>query len=270
MNDLFTQRWRARRDSYRPAGEVIDTRHYEVAAIDHDAEAKSFVCAHHYSASYPAARFRFGLYRAGQLQGVAIFSVPCRDEVLTNVFPVDPMEATDLGRFVLLDEVPGNGETWFLARCFEQLRRQGIVGVTSASDPESRDTAAGVIVFGGHVGTIYQSHNGRYLGRATPRTLKLLPDGSLLSDRAISKVRAKLAGKSAKQCRGWEYACRLLESQGADPCVRDLRQWWRHWLPHLTRSRRHQGNHKYAWGLTRTMRRLMPEGSEYPKLWSVK
>lgn len=30
---IHNQRWRERRDSYRPAGEVIDTRRYEVAAI---------------------------------------------------------------------------------------------------------------------------------------------------------------------------------------------------------------------------------------------
>lgn len=40
------QRWRSRRDSYRPAGEVIATHRYEVSRLDRDAEAKAFVVAH--------------------------------------------------------------------------------------------------------------------------------------------------------------------------------------------------------------------------------
>jgi hypothetical protein len=39
------------------------------------------------------------------------------------VFPMLSIDqAATLGRIVLLDEVPGNGETWFVARCFELLR----------------------------------------------------------------------------------------------------------------------------------------------------
>ena len=52
-------------------------------------------------------------------------------------------DAVELGRLVLLDEVPGNGESWFIARCFELLRREGIVGVLSFSDPVPRTTADG-------------------------------------------------------------------------------------------------------------------------------
>ena len=56
--------------SYRPAGEPIDPRRYEVAAIASDRTAKDFVLPHHYSGSYPAARFRFGLFRRAVLDGV--------------------------------------------------------------------------------------------------------------------------------------------------------------------------------------------------------
>jgi hypothetical protein len=62
------QRWRERRDSYRPAGEPIDTTAYEVAAILDDTTARSFIQIHHYSGTYPAARFRFGLYHHAQLR----------------------------------------------------------------------------------------------------------------------------------------------------------------------------------------------------------
>ena len=53
---LFSQRWRERRESYRETGEPINPRLYEVAELAGDREAKAFVLAHHYSASYPSAR----------------------------------------------------------------------------------------------------------------------------------------------------------------------------------------------------------------------
>ncbi len=37
--------------------------------------------------------------------------------------------ATELGRFVLLDSVPANGESFFLGQCFTLLRREGLAGV---------------------------------------------------------------------------------------------------------------------------------------------
>jgi hypothetical protein len=159
------QRWRQRRDVYRPAGEPIDTRRYEVAAMAGDRTAKDFVLAHHYSGSYPAARFRFGLHRGEHLVGVAVFSHPCNNAVLTGTFSgAEPLQCVELGWFVLLDEVPANGESWMLGRCFELLRREGIVGIVSFADPEPRACATGTVVFGGHVGTIYQATNGIYPG----------------------------------------------------------------------------------------------------------
>ena len=56
---LFSQRWRERRESYRPAGEPINPGLYEVAELAGDREAKTVILAHHYSVSYPSARVRF-------------------------------------------------------------------------------------------------------------------------------------------------------------------------------------------------------------------
>lgn len=252
------QRWRYRRDSYRPAGEVIATRRYEVAALAADNEAKRFVERHHYSASYPAARFRFGLFERGELVGVAVFSVPCRADVLTGLFGGELVESVELGRFVLLDRVPGNGETWFLARCFEQLRLDDLRGVLSFSDPMPRATAEGATVFGGHIGTIYQAHNARYLGQGARRTIRLLPDGRVFSARAISKIRA---GE-----RGWHHCAAVLEGFGASaPDPERRAEWLALWLPRLTRAVRHPGNHKYAWSFRRSVARLLPPPFAYPK-----
>lgn len=248
-------------DSYRPSGEVIDPTAYDVEEIPDDTTARAFVTAHHYSGSYPAARWRYGLYHRGELVGVAVFSVPAQPRVLTSTFPGVPTEeAVELGRFVLLDSVPANGESWLIARCFERLRREGVAGVVSYSDPCTRTSSAGVEVFGGHLGVIYQATNGIYLGRATPRTLRLLPDGSVFSDRAASKVR--------RRERGWRYAVEQLVGHGAREPEdgEDLAAWWAEVREAITRRRRHPGNHKYAWGLHRAVRRKLPTSRPYPKL----
>ncbi len=255
------QRWRARRDSYRPAGEPIRTADHEVAVLDDDATAKAFVVAHHYSGSYPAARFRVGLFRRGALAGVAVFSIPCAERVL-DVLPCGRGAGVELGRFVLLDEVEANGETWFLARALRLLAREGFGAVLSHSDPAPRATAAGAVVFGGHVGTIYQASSATYLGAGPRRTQRLLPDGSVFSARAWSKVRARE--------KGWRYSSEILVRHGAaapprEPSVEQLRAWLALWLPRLTRSVRHPGMHRYAFALDRASRRLMPASLAFPK-----
>lgn len=255
MTDVC-QRWNNGRDSYRPAGETIVTSAYDVAPID-ELTAKRYVTAHHYSKTYPAARFRFGLHRGGELVGVAVFSHPSNDKVLA-IFPGTPRESVELGRFVLADDVPANGETWMLARCFEQLRRESIHGVISFSDPEPRTSADGSAVFPGHIGTIYQAHNAVYLGRATARTLRLMADGRVFSPRTASKIR--------NLERGWKYAVEQLVAFGAEkPRDEDLTSWMNRELAKITRPLRHAGNHRYAWALDRSAARVLPKSLPYPK-----
>lgn len=267
MNPLPSrnQRWHGRRDSYRPAAEPIRTADYTVAELPDDTTARAFVLEHHYSNSYPSARFRFGLYGPLGLEGVAVFSHPMNDAVLTNVFPGPARDSVELGRFVLLDSVAGNGETWLLARCFEQLRARGLRGVVSFSDPVPRISEDGQRYFGGHVGTIYQAFNGVYLGRATPRSQRVLPDGSTFSARAIQKLLSRE--------KGWRYPARLLVAAGAElgvsvPMLTPTEcpeRWLREWRPRVTRSVRHPGNHKYAWELPRRRTFALAAAGAYPK-----
>lgn len=242
----WCQRWRGRRSSYRPAGEVIDPSRYGVEVLE-ERGARAFVEAHHYSGSYPAARCRVGLHRARplgglDLVGVAVFSVPAGPAVLGRWCGADP--GIELGRFVLLDDVPGNGETWFLARAFRALAAvlSEVRTVLAFADPLERTTALGQVIKPGHEGTIYRAHNGSYRGRSTPRTVYLTPAGLIVSDRAISKLRV--------EDKGWRYVARDLCKAGA-PARLDGESggsYWRRILSSgLLRRVRHPGNHTFTW-----------------------
>ena len=261
MNAPLCQRWRDRRDSYRPAGEPIATRLYEVAEIESDGSdtiARTFVERHHYSGSYPAARARFGLYRSGELVGVSVLSQPPSQAALDAALPFGG-NRVELGRLVLLDDVPANGESWFLARCFELARHDGFEALVAHSDPEPRANADGVLVFPGHLGTIYQATNAVYCGRTPARTWRLLPDGTVLSARMLSKLRLRE--------RGWRYGVELLLEHGAPE--QRLGEDWRAWVTRavhaVSRTYRHRGNHRYVWALQRSARRFLPPAQAYPK-----
>jgi hypothetical protein len=252
------QRWRERRGLYRPAGEVINPRHYEVALIPDDTTARAFVEQHHYSGSYPNARFRFGLFWGGLLVGVAVFSHPVNDAVLA-IFPGDPRQSVELGRLVLLDFVPANAESFFIARCFELLRRAGLHGVISFSDPVPRTTVDRRLIFAGHVGTIYQATNGIYTGCSKPEWKLLLPDGTVMHGRSLAKIRARDSR--------WRSAAKPLERHGAAPLRddQDARTWVAKWAKKLCRPFFHTGNHRYLFALDKRLRKHLPDGLPYPK-----
>jgi len=264
---LNCQRWRDHRSNYRPVGEPIDTSCYGVEPLDFT-PAKQFIIRHHYSASHPSARYSVGLYRMSQLVGVAMFSHPQNEHTFPRyVKSVHGTDGIELGRFVLLDDVPANGETWFLCKAFELLHeaRPEIRLVLSFSDPVQRKTASGRIILPGHVGTIYQAHNGRYCGRAGSKTLWLDPEGQVMNKRTISKIRnQEVGGKAA-----YERLC----SMGARP--KRSCENWRNYLQSVLaespfRKIQHPGNHAYIWALGNktvqrsVMRDALP-AQAYPK-----
>ncbi|WP_314223661.1 Mom family adenine methylcarbamoylation protein [Streptomyces zaehneri] len=269
----WCQRWRDRKHSWahvRDGG--FDARRYTVDVIPDEEPAKGFVLAHHYSGSYPAVTVQFGLYDVvdgeRRLCGVAVFGVPVSTAVLTKPLPeLRPYtESLVCSRFVLLDECPANSESWFLANCLKRLLASGVHGVVSFADPVPRRTASGVLVMPGHVGTIYAATNALYASRATARTVKLLPDGTVFHERTAQKIR--------RQEQGHQYAEAQLIALGApvpragcNPAV-----WLREALVAVgARNVRHRGAHRYVWRLGRSRREReqiklgLPAQRPYPK-----
>ncbi len=257
----FVQRWTERRESRRPAGEPIRTSAYDVAPIEDWSVARDFVAQHHYARNASPTSHSFGLYR-GELAGVALFGPPASMNAHRAVWPTLAIDqAVTLGRLVLRDDVPGNGESWFIARCFELLRARGIVAVESCADPQPRTTEAGARVHRGHLGVVYQATNGRHVGRTNPCTLRLLPDGTALSNRACGKI---VRGE-----RGAASAVATLVRFGAEPLRdgEDARSWLQLWRARLTRPMRHHGNFRYLWCLDKRRRRevMTAPAVAYPK-----
>ncbi|AXK44094.1 hypothetical protein [Erythrobacter aureus] len=264
-----SQRWRDRRDKFVPAGTVIDPSEFAVDVIDCHRTAKPFVEEHHYSGSFPASRLSVGLYRNGaagssRLVGVCTFSVPMNcASIPKHTGLEDFRQGADLGRLVLLDEVAGNGETWFISRAFKALRQEKpeILAVVSYADPMRRYCADGSIRLPGHVGQIYAASSALCRGRTKPRMETFTPDGQIVSERALSKIRNHETGSA--------YAIDDLVKRGAPKPGHDTREW----LKHLQETqffsrRRHNGNHIYAFPLTKAARlagRELPE-LDYPVL----
>ena len=251
------QRWRKGKTTFIPPQNLFSPNLYGVEPIT-EKKAKDFICKHHYSKSYPAARFRAGLFRTGgTLCGVAVFSVPMQQKVIPAYAPdVLPNNGVELGRFVLLDDVQFNGETWFLSRAFKLLRKEKNISVViSYSDPIERRTIDGTLIKPGHIGTIYKAFNGRFLGRSRKRKLLLAPDGTVINERSLTKLK--------KGEQGHEYVYRQLLLKGAPN--RKLFEDNEKYVKRVSESFRkvsHPGNLVYSWSLDGS--KLRP-AKPYPK-----
>jgi hypothetical protein len=264
-----SQRWRERRDRFVSASSTINPAEYSVDIIDCMKVAKPFVVREHYSGSFPASRLSVGLFRNGrggtpELVGVATFSVPMNNAaVVKHAGLTHYNHGADLGRFVLLDSVPGNGETFFLSKALRALRQEKpeIISIISYADPMERRAPDGSLVKPGHVGSVYRVMQAQYRGRCKPRMEMLTPDGQLFSERAISKIRNHETGIG--------YAVDELVRRGAPPPAGDERAW----LEGLVAAgfftkRRHNGNHIYVFPLTKAAKlatRFLPQ-LDYPVL----
>jgi hypothetical protein len=257
--------WREGRAGFRVYGERINPREFEVVHVKVHVEARAFVEGHHYAKSWPSAIEVFELRWRGKLAGVAVFSEPGGPAVLGRWFKLHAAESLDLGRFVLLDEVPGDGETWFLARCFELLRRLGYFGVLSFSDPMPRHRRDGTLIFPGHLGGIYAAFGGEFLGLSAKETVWLFDDGTAYPARARTKIRAyarATTDEALEDAKGWAAAVRRLEGHGAEPFDFEpgdpaAALWCDRELARLARCFRHPGNYRFGWGLKLSARTMI-------------
>lgn len=261
----FDKRWRHRRERwvtpeqhFRPAG-------YSVDVIPEEA-ARRFVETHHYAGSLPVTRLCVGLFGPrARLAGVAVFSVPMAQAVLARWTGLGNDGAVELGRFVCDDNVAFNGESFFLARAIPALvREKGTRAILSFADPMERHDAAGLLTKRAHWGTCYQATNALFAGRSTPRTLHLTRDGTVLSERMLSKVRT--------EDRGWRYGAQQLRDAGAPPRRHGetLASWVRRSLREGPFQRvRHRGNLAYLFGTDAAERRRLADlhggGQPYPE-----
>lgn len=247
INGPFDQRWNRGTPTWKhPDQGGFDARKYEVAEILDDTTAEKFIVQEHYSHSYPAALRRYGLYTGNALVGVAVFSAPTNVLTLTRPFPdlLPYHESMELGRFVLRTEAPSNSESFFLKKCFQLLKREGVRGVVSFADPVARSNASGQTIFGGHIGHIYQISSALFTGRGTPRTLLLLPDGKALNERTLQKIRAQESGHESAEDVLVTYGARPLGSRD------DPRAWLRESLQTIgVRKLRHPGAYRYLFDL---------------------
>lgn len=235
------QRWTHRRLAWRRPDSVFDPAAHAVDVIP-DALARRFVVDHHYSASMPASRLNVGLFEGAALVGVAVFSVPMGEAVLKRWTGFGIEGGVELGRLVLLDRVAFNAESWFLARSLRALaaEKPSIRGVVAFSDPLPRRSEDGGQTLRGHVGTIYAASNAIYAGRTRPRRLWLDRDGRVVSERALSKLRA--------EDRGARYVYDRLRAAGAParaPGEAAPAYVARALAEGPFRSARHPGNHAF-------------------------
>ncbi|MEW1760551.1 hypothetical protein AB0393_29065 [Streptomyces cyaneofuscatus] len=250
------QRWNQRTPTWRRTSEGgFDPDLHRVIPIA-GGPARRFATVHHYSGSWPPVRFAFGLQRVdeppapgepagGRLLGVLSLGIPMNGAVL-DVFEgaTRYTETLELNRLVLLDRAESNAESWFCARAFNAAARRGIRGVVAHSDPlpRLRRTPDGTqLISPGHIGHVYAAQDFVYLGRTRPRRLTVLPDATVLSDRAAAKIRRDEVGH-----RGVE---RRITALGAP--ARQPGQSGRDWLAQALEAVgatvvHHGGNHRYA------------------------
>ncbi len=189
-------RWFERRCRYVGDTELIDTRRYAVDCIETERAAR-FIARHHYLPAMPASQLCVALFgpRNGAtkapIAGIAIFAVPSNPSVIPAHAGLPPESGTTLARFILLDDVPANGETHFLSKAHSALRREKphLEAVVSYADPAA-----------GHIGHIYAAASAAHRGRTRPRTSWSIA-GKAFPGRTLSKIANDETGADAAIAR---------------------------------------------------------------------
>lgn len=238
----FTQRWRERKALFLQRQVFFNPRLHEIEKIPSKLAAK-WIIKHHYLGSFPSATICYGIFRQGNLSGVAVLGTAQHKNTIPNVFGAShARDCLLLQRFALLDALEFNAESYFLARIRALLKREGYCGILTMSDETAKTDLLGNITFPGHIGTIFKSDNAVYLGRSAKSVEYLFADGSILSNRSFSKL--------VNNESGWNYMARKFEDCGASKCPAagdERREWGFFWRNQLTRKQQNTGKLRYAW-----------------------
>lgn len=258
-------RWRERKHRHRPLGEPFNVERHGVEVTE-EREARPFVEREHYSGTWVAARLSVGLYRCprafmpgvlgrAELVGVCVFAVPMQPKTITKYAPgLDPSLGVELSRLVLLDQVEGNAESWFVRRALTLLARAKpeVRVVISYSDPCVRRRLDGSALLPGHTGGIYQALGARYFGRSSAAYKVIGPDGQNVCDRSKNKLANLEVGGNGFYERFLAMgAPRIRPGEGTRAYVE------RALAEGPFRRFKHPGNHAYGWS-----RALDAEGVE--------
>lgn len=148
----------------KPGGPVFDGRIASECRVrwgySDEVPVKSFMRRHYLHKRPAVITACIVLERAGEAVGCAIFALPPRETEKRY-----GGSTWELARLFVVDEMPKNTETWFLARAISLVtsRHRDLVALVSYADPSV-----------GHQGTIYRAagweRDGRTdEGRRTPR-----------------------------------------------------------------------------------------------------
>ena len=151
---------------------------------------KEFIENNHYAHKIPQAiKYRFGLYYKNILKGIAIFSIPANMYTITSIFKDEKQSiGIELSRFFTYDDTPKNFESYCLSKCFSYIKHNSNYDViVSYADPNYN-----------HVGYLYQSLNGIYLGK-TSSEIRYLHNGQLLTRRSLGRKQGDTEAEHVKR-----------------------------------------------------------------------
>ncbi len=131
-------------------------------------DIRDFIEAHHYSKNVNGVTcsYAFALYLGDSTVGAALFGKTATDAWKKYGDKAD--DVLELRRLALLDDCPKNTESWFIAMCIREIKKDAKFKIcVSYADPHH-----------GHVGAVYQAANWNYEGQTAKNKIWRTPEGN--------------------------------------------------------------------------------------------
>ncbi len=198
------QRWRERRAVFLQKQIFFNPRLHEIVKIPMKLAAE-WIVKNHYLGSFPSATVCYGIFRSGELTGVAVLGTAQHKNTIPNVFgPAHAKDCLLLQRFALEAVLEFNAESYLLARVRALLKREGYCGILTIAMKRRKLTRSAILLFPVISGR-FLSDNAVYLGRSARLDEYLFADGNVLSNRSFSK--------SVNNESGRNYMARTTDAQ---------------------------------------------------------